>query len=398
MQPLQIADGVYWVGALNPDLRVFDIIMRTAHGTTYNAYLVRGQKTALIDTVKHDFEGDLLAEVRALVDPKAIDYVIINHTEPDHSGALARLLAEAPQAQLIASRTGEHFVRHILNRDVGLRKVGDGDRLDLGGKTLRFVSAPFLHWPDTMFTYLEEQRILFPCDVFGAHFCDARLFDDQVADFSGEWRYYFDVIMRPFKDKMLEALEKIRDWPIDIIAPSHGAILRTNPRRYIDLYETWSRSPAHGPGTRVVVAYVSAYGNTRRMAEAVAAGAQEAGAQVLLVDAERENPAALLDEIEAADVLLVGSSTIAGDAVKPIWDLLNSLATLRLKGKRGGVFGSYGWSGEAIPMLEERLRSLKLQLPEPAVKAILVPTADDLAACRNLGRRVAAANQSGDSG
>ncbi|HOG46025.1 MAG TPA: FprA family A-type flavoprotein [Anaerolineae bacterium] len=388
MQPVSLADGVYWAGVLNPDLRVFDVIMRTAHGTSYNAYLVRGEKTALIDTVKHGFEDAFLARIRAVVDPQAIDYIIINHAEPDHSGALARLLDEAPRAQLIVSRSGEHFLRHILNRDVPMRKVGDGDRLELGGKTLRFVSAPFLHWPDTMFTYLEEEAILFPCDVLGAHYATEQLFDDLVGDFAEEWRYYFDVIMRPFKDKMLEALAKIDGWPLRLIAPSHGPILRTDPQRYVDLYRAWSTTPVRGPSRRVVVAYVSAYGNTRRMAEAVAAGAQEAGAQVRLVDAEHEAAAGLLDEIEAADALIAGSSTIVGDAIKPIWDLLSSLTTLRLKGKVGGVFGSYGWSGEAIPMLEERLKGLKLKLPEPAVKAILVPTAENLAACRELGRRI----------
>jgi len=392
VNPLSIAQDVYWVGVLNPDLRVFDIVMHTAHGTSYNAYLVRGQKTALIETVKHGFDDEFLAHIRALVDPRAIDYIIVNHTEPDHSGALDRLLQEAPGARLIASRTGEHFVRHILNRDAPLSKVGDGDSLDLGGKTLRFVSAPFLHWPDTMFTYLEEEQILFPCDVFGAHYADERLFDDQVGDFSDEWRYYYQVIMRPFKDKMLEALDKLQGLPIRMIAPSHGPILRTNPQRYIELYRAWSENPHRAPGNRVVVAYVSSYGNTRRMAEAVASGAQEAGAQVLLVDAENRDPASLLDDIEAADALIVGSCTIAGDAVKPIWDLLASLATLRLKGKLGAVFGSYGWSGEAIPMLEERLKGLKLRLPEPPVKAILSPTAADLQACRDLGRRIAQAH------
>ncbi len=388
MNPIPLAPGVHWVGVLNPDLRVFDVIMRTAHGTSYNAYLVRGERIALIDAVKHGFAGGLLAQVRALVDPAAIDYVIVNHAEPDHSGALAEVLAAAPHAELIASRTGEHFVRHVLNRELPIRKVGDGDRLDLGGKTLRFVSAPFLHWPDTMFTYLEEDAILFPCDVLGAHYASEALFDDLAGDFQAEWRYYFDVIMRPFKDKMLEALAKIEGWPLRMIAPSHGPVLRTDPQRYVELYRAWSAAPVHGPGRRVVVAYVSAYGNTRRLAEAVAAGAQEAGAQVRLVDAEHEGAGDLLDEIEAADALLVGSSTIVGDAIKPIWDLLSGLTTLRLKGKVGGVFGSYGWSGEAIPMLEERLRGLKLKLPEPAVKAVLVPTAEDLAAARELGRRI----------
>ncbi len=390
MNPIPLATGVHWVGVVNPDLRVFDVIMHTAHGTSYNAYLVRGQKTALIDAVKHGFGSALLAKIGALIDPAEIDYVIINHTEPDHSGALAEVLAAAPRAEVIASRSGALLLPHVLNRDLPIRRVGDGDRLDLGGKTLRFVSAPFLHWPDTMFTYLEEDAILFPCDVLGAHYATEDLFDDLAGDFEADWRYYFDMIMRPFKDKMLEALAKIEGWPLRMIAPSHGPVLRTDPQRYIDLYRAWSTPPERGPAPRLVVAYVSAYGNTRRMAQAVAEGARQAGAQVRLVDAEHEGPAELLDEIEAADALLAGSSTIVGDAIKPIWDLLSGLATVRLKGKLGGVFGSYGWSGEAIRMLEERLKSLKLKLPEPAVKAILVPTSDDLAACHELGRRIVA--------
>jgi NADH oxidase (H2O-forming) len=214
------------------------------------------------------------------------------------------------------------------------------------------------------------------------------MFDDRSGDFSAAWRYYYDVIMRPFKDKMLEALDKIQGWPLRVIAPSHGAILRMDPQHYVDLYRDWSTQPVRGPGRRIVIVYASSYGNTRQMGEAVADGAQQAGAQVQLVDAERWDPCTLLDDIEAADALVVGSCTIAGDAVKPIWDLLSSLPTLKLKGKIGAVFGSYGWSGEAIPMLEERLKSLKLSLPEPAARAILVPTAADLQACRELGHRL----------
>jgi flavorubredoxin len=388
MEPIEIKQDIHWIGALDPDLRLFDILFPTEAGTTYNAYLVRGEKVAVVDTAKGRCYDQFLSHLRALVSPEDVDYVVCNHMEPDHSGALAAFLEEAKNAQVVVSRTGEHYVSNILNADVHPLKMGDGDVLDLGGKTLRFVFAPFLHWPDTMFTYAVEDKVLFPCDVFGSHYCDERMFNDLVGGFAQEFEFYYQGIMRPFKDKMLEAIDKIRGLEIDVIAPSHGPILRDDPWKYVDQYQEWS-TPAASTAKKVLVFYASAHGNTKRMAEEVAKGAAIDGVEVEVFDLTETAPGEVLDRIEAAQALLIGSPTINGDSVKPVWDLLSSLATIRLRGKAGGVFGSYGWSGEAVGMVEDRLKSLKFKVPEPGLRFTLVPTAEELAACRDFGARIA---------
>jgi flavorubredoxin len=388
MKPIEIKEGIYWIGALDPDLRLFDILFATEKGTTYNSYLVRGEKVAVVDTVKGRCYDQFFSNLTSLVAPEDVDYVICNHMEPDHSGSLATFLEEAKNAQVIVSRTGEHYVRNILNADVGPLKMSDGDVLDLGGKTLRFFSAPFLHWPDTMFTYAVEDQVLFPCDVFGSHYCDERMFDDLVGDFSAQFEYYYRGIMGPFKDKMLEALDKIQDLEISVISPSHGPILRADPWKYVNQYREWSTLPATAT-KNVLIFYASAHGNTKLMAEEIAKGAAIEGVEVSSFDLTETKPGAVLDLIESAQALIIGSPTVNGDAVKPVWDLLSSLATIKLRGKVGAAFGSYGWSGEAVGMIEDRLKGLKFKVPEPGLRYTLVPTSEELQSCREFGAKIA---------
>ena len=388
MKPIQIKEGIHWIGALDPDLRLFDILFVTEKGTTYNSYLVRGEKIAVVDTSKGRCYDQFIANVTSLVAPEDVDYIICNHMEPDHSGALAAFLKEAKNARVVVSRTGEHYVRNILNKDVEPLKMGDGDVLDLGGKTLRFISAPFLHWPDTMFTYAVEDKVLFPCDVFGSHFCDERMYDDLLGDFSHQFEYYFRGIMGPFKDKVLEAIDKIRDLEIEVIAPSHGPLLRSDPWKVVEQYAEWSTLPATAAKTALIF-YASAHGNTKMMAEEIAKGAAIEGVEVQSFDLTETSPADVLDRIETARAVIIGSPTVNGDAVKPVWDLLSSLATIRLRGKVGAAFGSYGWSGEAVGMIEDRLKSLKFKVPEPGVRFTLVPTAEELKSCQEFGVRIA---------
>ncbi len=392
MLPVEIVKGVHWVGALDPQLRIFDVIMQAPRGTTYNAYLVQGsEKTALIEVVKKPFARDLLENIARVVDPSAVSYVVLNHTEPDHSGALEDVLQAAGAAQIVCSKNARRFVEALLNRSCEPMVVEDGAGIDLGDRRLRFIIAPFLHWPDTMFTYLEPDGILFPCDFMGAHYCDDRLFNDLVADYSHEFRYYFDVIMRPFKRFALNALDKLAELDIKMICPSHGPIIRQDVQRYLELYRQWASAPAPTDEKRLMVFYASSYGNTARMAEEVAAGAREAGMTVALYDLSAVTPDQLVDDIEAAAAIAVGSLTINGDAVKPVWDLLSSLATLDLRGKAAAAFGSYGWSGEAPKFIAERLRQLRMKVVDEPVTAHLTPTAEDLAACRELGRKLAEA-------
>lgn len=389
MKPVQVSEHIWWVGALDPQIRVFDVVMPTGEGTTYNAYLVKGEaQTALVDCVKPKFTRELVANVSSLVDPASLDYIVVNHTEPDHGGALASILEIAPQAKVVISKTATGFLKGLLGRDIDPILAADGDEIDLGGVTLRFLWAPFLHWPDTMLTYAVEDKVLMPCDYLGCHYCDDRLFDDSVDDFEDAFHYYFDVIMRPFKEFSLKALDKIEQLPIDIIAPSHGPILRTDPAAYLARYREWSSAPGPkklGDPLSVLVFYASAYGNTERMAKEIAAGIESAGAHVALLDATNIESGSVLPMIEAADALVVGSPTIQADAVEPIWRVLSHLITIKVKGKYGAAFGSYAWSGEAPQMITGRLRDLKLRTPLEPLRAKFVVTDDDLAAARAFG-------------
>ena len=390
METHELAPNVWWIGALDPQLRVFDIIMRAEHGTSYNAYMVKGSRgIAVIETVKSGFFREFIDEVKSLADPAQIKYIILNHMEPDHSGSIGELLKLAPEAQVVVSRTGEHFIKHILNYQPKLMKMGDGDRIDLGDKHLRFIAAPFLHWPDSMFTYLEEDQILFDCDFLGAHYADPMLFGDQDEGFLEDFKYYYDHIMRPFKPYVIQALDKLAAMPLAMVAPGHGPVIRHDIPKYLGYYREWSM--ANREEAKVVIAYVSAYGNTAKLALKLAEGIQASGVPAEIYNLEQVAPGELVDKIEAAKGLLVGSPTINGDAVKPAHDLLSSLATISLKGKLGASFGSYGWSGEAVSILESRMAGIKFKVMNSTVRPVLIPTEADLANAVEFGKAFGAA-------
>jgi len=392
MQPVEVIPGIQWVGVLDTQLRVFDVIMEAKHGTTYNSYLVRGrEKVALIDASKAAFAETYLETLRPAIDPKMIDYMVCNHLEPDHSGALVDVLDVASQAQVVVTKPGRALLRAILNRDVKPTIAVEGDRIDLGGKTLRFISAPFLHWPDTMFTYLEEDQVLFSGDFLGAHYCDPRLFNDLIPNYDDAFQYYFQVIMRPFKEYVREALAKLEGLPIKIVCPVHGPILRRDIGRYIDLYRQWSAEPSRAGRKKILVFFVSSYGNTERMAHAISRGIREAGVDADVLDLTKVDVRSLLDDIEAADGMVVGTCTINGDALEQAWSLLSSLTTIKLKDKLGATFGAFGWSGEGPLMLAERMKGLKFRVPEEPMRVQLVPTEADLKSCEEYGRRLVAA-------
>ena len=383
----EIRPDVYWLGARHPELQVFDELFPTRNGTTYNAYLVRGsEKTALIDTVKAPFADDYLERVEKLSGGK-VDFVVVNHTEPDHSGALEKVLQRYPEATVICTRPGENFLRQLFNHPMKTHVAAEGEEIDLGGRTLRFILAPYLHWPDTMFTWLPEEKLLFSCDAFGAHFCAEGLYDDEVPDFSGEFSFYFDSIMRPFRDKVREAVEKVENLPIDLICPSHGPIVRKGVREKLEAYRSWSLPLADGT-RRALLLTLSPHGNTRDMATYVRQGLESRGVEVEERAIIAVEPRELRDLLERTDALIVATPTINRDAPPPVWQTMSLLSTVTPRGKIGAVFGSYGWSGEAVKMVEERLAGLKYQLPVPGIHFRFKPTDEDNQACREFGEKV----------
>ncbi|MGE4283771.1 MAG: FprA family A-type flavoprotein [Clostridia bacterium] len=390
MPTIKVKDGIYSVGVLNPNLRIFDIIMQTEYGTSYNAYLVKGEKTALIETVHTTFFDEYLDNIRSITDIADIDYIILNHTEPDHSGALKYLLRENPKIKVITSMAGNKYIRQIVNHEFDSQIVKDGDVIDLGGKTLKFLIAPFLHWPDSMFTYVEEDSTLFSCDFLGCHYCEPRMFDNRVVyrkNFENAIKYYYDVIFGPFKEYVLKGLDKIKDLKMDVICPSHGPILVESIEKTMTLYREWSSDifDKNAP-KKVLISYVSAYGCTRRIAEELERAIKDTGNfEVELVNIIYSDLMEIREKIDKADALLFGSPTINRDAVKPVWDVLSVVEAIRNKGKLCGVFGSYGWSGESIKMMEDRVKSLKLNLFGEGQKANFVPSADELSKIYEYG-------------
>jgi flavorubredoxin len=300
----------------------------------------------------------------------------MDHTEPDHSGNLTYLLDKAPNATVVGSRSAINFLKHMIDKEFKSLIVKDGDTLSLGNKTLKFISAPFLHWPDTIYTYLVEDKILFTCDSFGCHYCDERMFDDLVGDFDDAFKYYFDVILKPFSNYMLEAIDKIKDLDIDIIAPGHGPILRSDWKKYVEWSkEISSETEINCKDLRVFIAYVSAYGNTKHMAEKIAEGIRQAGdIEVVVMDIEHADLAVLEEEVYKSCAFIIGSPTINQNTLLPIYKLLAVINPIRVKGKLAGAFGSFGWSGEAIKIIQDNLKNLKLKIyDEDGLKVNFIP-------------------------
>ncbi|MBI5656263.1 MAG: FprA family A-type flavoprotein [Geobacter sp.] len=385
---IEIKPNVHWIGSVDPELRIFDDLFPTERGTSYNSYLIRGKdKIAVIDTVKEKRSEEFLAKVKSLVGKEKVDYIIVNHAEPDHSGSLAAMLEQYPAATVVSTQAAKTFLGNLVHREFPSQVVKDGDTIDLGGARLRFIMAPYLHWPDTMFTLLEEEGILFTCDAFGTHYSGDSLFNDELHDFTPDMHFYFDCIVRPFKDKVISAINKIRNERIVIICPSHGPVIRSDPGRYVAFYEEWAK-PVAGP-KKVAILYLSPHGNTEKMARAVARGAALPGIEVGIYHINHLSVSEIRDHLEEADALIFGTPTINRDIPKPMWDVLAYLSTVKLKTNIGAAFGSYGWSGEACKMVEDRLKGLNFKLPVPFVRAPFNPRAEVLKQCEELGKAIA---------
>ncbi|MDY0023602.1 MAG: FprA family A-type flavoprotein [Candidatus Izemoplasmatales bacterium] len=369
MKSYKIADGVYWVGTIDYDLRVFDIVMDTDFGSTYNSYLVVGsEKTALIDTAKEPFKEEFFERINDIVDIKEIDYLVVNHAEPDHSGCVEYVLKQNPNIQVYGSIPAFMNLKEIINEnEFNYHKVKEGETLSLGDKTLEFTLQPNLHWPDTMFTYLKEDNILFTCDFFGAHYA----FDGVVSknlknteDYNRSLKEYFDAIMSPFMPSVRRGINKVKELNPRIIATSHGAVLESEYiEKAISLYDSWSQEQKNNPPL-VVIPFASAYNYTRRMAEIIKEGIENefsGDINVELIDLIKADAKKVASRIKQSDGFLIGSATIVRDTVPIVWEVLAELNYEVLKGKLASSFGSYGWSGEAVDNITQRLEQLKMK-------------------------------------
>lgn len=389
---MELKKGIDFVGVLDRDLRVFDIIMETEFGTTYNSYVVKGsEKTALIETAKAKFWDEFIGKVQAVTDVKDIDYLIVDHTEPDHAGSAAKLLEMNPEIEVLGTAGAINFLSQIMNKPFKSRAVKEGETVDLGGKTLQFMIVPNLHWPDTMYTYIPEDKTLFTCDSFGSHYCCEGIFRSKVEDEEGYMRaakYYFDNILGPFKPFMNKALDRVEAMDIDMICTGHGPVLDTGLKEYFKTYREWSKIENPNTNKTVVLAYVSAYGYTGMMAEEIAEGIRSQGVDAHLYDLVTDDCSGLSADLLHADGVLLGSPTILGDALKPIYDLSTTMLPTIHGGKQAAAFGSYGWSGEAVPNLTQRLQQLKMKVSD-GLRIRFMPSAEELAQCRTFGEEFA---------
>ncbi len=394
MNYLEVKKDIYWVGSLDPELRVFDIIMYTPYGTTYNSYVVKGsEKIAVFETVKEKCFDDYLSKLNSLgIDPKSIDYIVVDHTEPDHAGSVEKLLELSPKAKVIGSMQAIEFLKDIVNKDFEYIVVGDNDTISLGNKTLQFISAPFLHWPDSMYTYIPEDKALITCDSFGSHYSCKEVFNDLVPneeEYLDALRYYYDCIFGPYKPYVLKAIDKIKDLDIELVCPGHGPILRQDPWKIINTYKEWSTpvKPKINGDKKVTIPYVSAYGYTKELAEEIAKGIQsEHNVEVKLYDLTYSKQEDVLADIGESDGILFGSPTIVGELLPPIRILLANLNPIIHGGKYAAAFGSFGWSGEAVPRIEARLKELKMNIFGPGLRIKFKPSTTELKEAFEFGR------------
>lgn len=387
---LDVSKDVKWIGILDYDIATFDVVMETQFGTTYNSYFIRADKKAIVETSKEKFWDTYLAKIKQVTNPSEIEYIILNHTEPDHSGNLHNLLELAPNATVVGSRLAISYLQDFMGRDFKHLVVKDGDTLDLGNKTLKFISAPNLHWPDSIYTYLEEDKLLFTCDSFGCHFCHHKMYDDQVGDFDEAFKYYFDVILKPFSKFMLKAIEKIRPLEIQGICTGHGPLLLTQWKKWVDLSEKYSREALQTPQkNRVFIPYVSAYHNTGKLAEMISEGIQSTGDfEVDVADIETMSLGDIDEKVAKSKAIIVGCPTINQNILLPVYKLFAVISPIRDKGKIGGSFGSYGWSGEAGKLINTTLNNLKLDVQGEGVYIKFTPHENEYDKCLEYGKEI----------
>ena len=388
MTPVEVSENIFWVGAVDWNIRNFHGFTYSTHrGTTYNAYLIIDEKIALVDTVYSPFAKELIDRISGLVDPRKIDYLVVNHVETDHSGSISEVLKVAPQAKLIGtSKCREGLEKHYFgNWDFQIVKTGD--EISLGKRSLNFIEAPMLHWPDSMFTYIAKDALLLPNDAFGQHLATSERFDDEVDEgiLMEEASKYYANILWPLSKLVSRKIEEVQksNLNIRIIAPSHGIIWRTNPNRIIQAYLRWAKGEAE---KRILIVYDTMWGSTDKMARALAEGIISQGVEVMLFRLPFSDLGDILRELLEAKGLLIGSSTINSGILPTVAPLLDELQGLRPGNKIAAAFGSYGWGGGAVKTIEESLQKAGIGISLPSITVKWVPDKNELQKCFDFGR------------
>lgn len=379
---IELKNNIYYVGVKDPTLRTFDIFMQTEYGTTYNAYLVKGEKTALIETAHEKLLDAYIENIEEIMPVSEIDYLVCNHTEPDHSGSVKKILELNPDIEVVGSIAAIRNLKEITNMTFKEHIAKEGGEIELGdGKVLKFSIVPNLHWPDTMVTYLESEKTLFSCDVFGAHYCEDAVIDEDILcyeKYEQALKHYYDCIVSPFNPFVQKALDKLAPLDIEMVCNSHGPVLKKYITQAVEKYQEWSM-PVNADKKQVAVFYASAYGYTKKMADVIEKVLLSFDFDVKTFDVSQQNTEEQIKALNSADALVFGTPTINRNAVKPVWDVISSLDLVNMKNTPCFVFGSYGWGGEGIQLVHNHLELLKLKMYEKPFGTIFNPSDEKIA-------------------
>ena len=392
MPPIEVLKDIYWVGAVDWNIRDFHGYS-VDKGSSYNAFLAIDDKVTLFDTVKRGFKNDLIGNIRQIIDPAEIDYLIVNHVEMDHSGLIAEIADLVRPEKIICSEMGKkNLLAHFHQEEWPYEAVKTGDTISLGKRSVQFIETRMLHWPDSMFSYIPEDRLLISSDAFGQHLASSERFDDEV-DLSmllGHAAKYYANIILPYSALVQKLLAQVREigLKIDMIAPDHGLIWRKNPQKILEHYDMWSQQKSK---VKALVIYDTMWHSTEMMAKAIVEGLVEQGVSVQLFDLSSTHRSDIITEVLDAGALIIGSSTLNNGMLPHMADLLHYMKGLRPAKKIGAAFGSYGWSGEAVKLITTAMEEMKFEILDPGIKVQYVPQDDDLKKCADLGRKIAQA-------
>lgn len=385
----ELAKGIYSVGAVDWDVRDFHGYS-TYKGTTYNAFLVVDEKITLLDTVKRSHLSELLRNIRAIIDPEKIDYIVVNHVEMDHSGSLPEMMDIIKPEKLICSPMGKKaIIDHFHREDWPYSVVKTGSEISLGKRTLQFIETRMLHWPDSMFSYLKEDGILFSSDAFGQHYATSELFDDEVdiSEVMHESAKYYANILYLYAPLIRKLLKSVSEMNLDIkmIAPDHGIIWRSHQNKILEAYDKWSRNECE---KKVLVIYDSMWHSTESMAHAIGAGLKETGINTSMVNLKVHHRSDVMTQVLGAKAIVLGSSTLNNGLLPRMAGFLMYMRGLKPANKLGASFGSFGWSGEAVALMNTSLEDMKIELIEEGLRFKYVPDDAKLEECIEMGRRI----------